>query len=281
MRCRGLACLRAEPRSAGFALLIVLWTLVLIAFLVLHLTASGRTEMRIASNLQSNAVAAAAADGGISAAVFNLTAPQPEARWPVPGPPHQMTIGDCRVMVTIENEAARINPNLASPILLEALLRAIGLDPDNAQRVAAAIAEWVGSSPTPKTADMLKAEYQSAGLDYAPPAAPVETIDEISRVLGVTPAIYAAMRPHLTLFGPAQPDPAGGDPVVAAALSQIPQEAQAATPVATTLQDSLTLRIVAQAVGPGNAQASRTAVVRVDPSLPQSYAVLAWHNTAD
>ncbi len=53
-------------RSGGFALLIVLWTLVLVAFLVLHLTASGRTEIRIADNLVANAVAGAAADGAIS-----------------------------------------------------------------------------------------------------------------------------------------------------------------------------------------------------------------------
>src|SRR5271157_2429629 len=79
-------------RDTGFALLIVLWTLVLIAFLVLHLTASGRTEIRITNNLQSNAVAAAAADGAISAAIFNLSAPQAEQRWPVNGPPHLLMI---------------------------------------------------------------------------------------------------------------------------------------------------------------------------------------------
>jgi general secretion pathway protein K len=271
---------RGHP-SAGFALLIVLWTLVLIAFLVLHMTASGHTEMRIAGNLQSNAVAAAAADGGISAAIFSLTSPQPEERWPAAGPPHLITIGNCRVEVQIENEAARINPNLASPVLMEALLRAAGLDPNNAQQIAEAIADWVGASPTQKTADTLKAEYQAAGLDYAPPTAPFESLDEIGRVLGMTPALYAALRPHLTLFGPAQPDPVGADPVVAAALAQIPQTAEATTPVATAPADSQTLRIISEAMGPGNGRASRTAVVRVTAGLPQGYAVLAWRNTVD
>ena len=41
-----------DPRDCGgFALIIVLWTLVLIAFIVAHITASGRTEVRIAGNL--------------------------------------------------------------------------------------------------------------------------------------------------------------------------------------------------------------------------------------
>ena len=102
------------PRNGGFALLIVLWTLALIAFLVLHLTASGRTEIRIADNLVDNAVAAAAADGAISQAIFNQSNPKPEQRWPLDGTAHQLTIGNSRVVVRLEDEASRINPNLAS-----------------------------------------------------------------------------------------------------------------------------------------------------------------------
>jgi general secretion pathway protein K len=271
----------SERGNAGFALLIVLWTLVLIAFLVLHLTASGRTEIRIATNLESNAVVAAAADGGISAAIFNLTAPQPDQRWPVNGPPHLLAIGNCRVAVRLENEAARINPNLASAALMEALLRVIGSDPNNSRRIAASIADWVGSSPTSKTPDMLKAQYQSAGLDYAPPGAPMESMDELSRVLGITPELYTALRPHLSLYGASEPDPAGADPVVAAALAQIAPPVPAATQLATGPQDSLIVRILAEAAGPGNARVSRTAIVRVSSTLPQGYAVLAWRNTVD
>ncbi len=272
---------RLARRNAGFALLIVLWTLVLIGFLVLHLTASGRTEIKIANNLQSNAVAAAAADGGIAAAIFSLTAPQPNQRWPVDGPPHQLKIGNCRVVVRLENEAGRINPNLAQPVLLEALLRAAGADPAGAKQIAAAIADWTGTSSKPKSPDVLQAEYRAAGLDYAPPAAPFESLDELGRVLGLTPALYAALRPHLSLFAPPEPDPAAADPVVAAALAQVQQTTQAVPAAATAApQDIAIVRIIAEAEGLGDARASRTAVVRVGSALPQGYVVLAWRDTA-
>ena len=62
-------------RNSGFALIIVLWTLVLIAFVVAHLTAAGRTEIRIARNLVTNAVTQAAADGAIFEAIFNQPDP--------------------------------------------------------------------------------------------------------------------------------------------------------------------------------------------------------------
>lgn len=271
---------RGDRRSRGFALLIVLWTLVLIAFVVLHLTASGRTEIRIANNLVANAVAAAAADGAISEAIFNLSDPRPEQRWPLDGPPRNLTVGDSRVVVRVEDEASRVNPSLASPALIEALLRVLGSDPEAARRIAAAIADWVGSSPNPRTADALEAEYRAAGLNYGPPGAPLETIDELGRVLGITPTLYAALKPHLTLYGPADPKP-GADPVVAAAIAQLPQIGEAAAPAAPNPQDVLTVRIIAAAVGPGNAHVTHTAVVRVGSSLPQGYTVLAWGGAVD
>jgi general secretion pathway protein K len=272
---------RPVPRNGGFALLIVLWTLALIAFLVLHLTASGRTEIRIADNLVDNAVAAAAADGAISQAIFNQSNPKPEQRWPLDGTAHTLTIGNSRVVVRLEDEASRINPNLASPALMEALLRALGNDPTSARRVASAIADWVGSTPTPRPQEALFADYRAAGLDYGPPGEPFETMDELSRVLGMTPALFAAVQPHLTLFGPAEPNRTGADPIVAAALATIPQLGQTAPPASPAPTDLLTERISAAAVGLGNARATRVAIVRVGPSLPQGYLVLSWSSASD
>ena len=128
--------------------------------------------------------------------------PEPEQRWPIDGTARELTIGNNRVMVRLEDEAARVNPNVASPVLLEALLRTIGSDPESARRLAAAIGEWVGSAPAARPQNAILAEYRAAGLDYGPPGAPLETLDELGRVLGVTPAVLAALRPHLTLFGP-------------------------------------------------------------------------------
>src|SRR5436190_9534669 len=110
-------------RSGGFALIVVLWTLVLIGFIVAHLSASGRTEIRIAGNLVANSAAQAAADGAIFEAIFNLSDPQPEQRWPIDGTPRQVLIGNSRVIVRLDDEASWINPSTASPALLEALLR--------------------------------------------------------------------------------------------------------------------------------------------------------------
>jgi general secretion pathway protein K len=268
-------------RSGGFALLVVLWTLVLIAFIVARLTASGRTEIRIAGNLVADAVTEAAADGAIFTAIFNQLDPSLDQRWPLNGQAHELIIGSSRVLVQLEDEAGRVNPSTAPPDLLEALLRTTGSDPESAHRLAAAIGEWVGSaSATPATPavqprNAVPADYRAAGLDYGPPGEPLETLDELGRVLGMTPAVLAAIRPHLTLYGPPQVNLASADPVVAAALAsigQVPQPAPAANQPPPTL---IMVRITATAFGPSNARVKRSAIVRIG-AMPGGYSVLAW-----
>jgi general secretion pathway protein K len=268
-------------RDDGFALIIVLWTLVLIAFIVAHVTANGRTEVRIAGNMVAEANAEAADDGAIVAAIFNLLDPNPDQRWPLDGSLHELTIGGSRVLVQLRDESERINPNSAAPQLLEALLRLTGSDAESARRLAASISEWVGSDPAGRPQEAQLAEYQAAGLDYGPPNAPLETIDELGRVLGMTPAVLAAVRPHLTLFGPPEPNALSADPIVAAALSQIRQVAPIAAPANQGPDAPLIVRMIASALGPSNARVQRSAIVRVGASLPGGYAVLAWGGDLD
>jgi len=262
-------------RERGFALIIVLWTLVLIAFVTVQVVASGRVETRIAGNLASNAVTAAAADGAVYQAAFNQFDPQPDRRWPLDGEPHELALGDCRVVVRLTDETALINPNVAAPQLVEALLRITGTDAEQARRLAVAIGEWAGATGDPQSEASLLAEYRAAGLDYAPPGEPFETLGELRRVLGMTPAIYAAIRPHLSLFAPAVPNLNEADPVVAAAMQAVDPRAIAGAPVQTARNDVVITRIAADARGPNQARATRTAVFQIVPRSG-TYVALAW-----
>ena len=56
----------------GFALLIVMGAVGVLALLTARLNGAGRTEMQVATNLRANAVVEAAADGAVEAAVLQL-----------------------------------------------------------------------------------------------------------------------------------------------------------------------------------------------------------------
>lgn len=265
-----------NQRSAGFALIIVLWTLVLIGFITAQLVTGGRTELRIASNLVANAVANAAAEGAVFQSIFDLLGAAGDDRTRLDdNMEREIRIGECRIAVLVQDEAARINPNLASPALLEALLRMTGSDPGIARQLAAGIGEWVGAPGAARNEKELFAEYRAAGLSYAPPGEPFETLEELQRVRGMTPAVYAAIRPHLSLFAPAEPRIDRADPVVASALRALGQNATGS--LAETRQSDLrTLRIAVSVEGPSGARSSRTAIARLSRGSA-SYKILSWN----
>jgi general secretion pathway protein K len=273
-----MRCLRRKAAGEhGFALLIVLWTLVLIGFLAAHITSTGRTELQIASNLKVNAVLQSAADGAIYQTIFNLSAPQPDDRWRLDGVAHEIQIGPSRIVVRLEDEASRLNPSLAAPALLEALLRVLNPTSDQSAALAAAIAEWVGSVPA-RPRSITLADYRAVGLDYGPPAAPLEGLDELARVRGMTPQVLVTLRPHLTLFGPPEPDRADADPAMGAALALAGQTRPMAV---TAAPDAMLVRIHAVAQGSSNGLVTRTAVVRIGPGLPNGHVLLAWSTDDD
>jgi general secretion pathway protein K len=129
----------------------------------------------------------------------------------------------------------------------------------------------LGSHARPPS--VLLAEYRAAGRDYGSPAAPLETLDELGRVIGMTPAVIAAIRPHLTLFGPPQPSATTADPIVSAALAATSAEAVASA--SQPPPDVQTTLITATGFSPGNASVTRSAIVRFGAALLAGYQVLS------
>lgn len=246
---------RAARREDGFALLMVLWALALLALLVGHLIAAGRTEARIAANVVASARAEAAADGAVYEAVFRLADPT-GGGWSADGSVHRIAVGDIGVAVRVRSVAGRINPNIAPTGLLSALLRALGVDQTRAQAIAAAIAGWRRSG----------AQFQS--------------LTELSQLADMNPTLLQRLRPHLSLFQPTDPDPHEADPVVAAAIATWRGAPPSAESGAAAVA-SIPIVIIDAVASVGRAHFVRRAVVRIDAVPPHGYAVLAWNRRAD
>lgn len=202
--CAGARQLRHEPRShtaeRGFALIIVLWFLVLIGSVGIALILHARSETAIAHNVRAAADAEALADDGIARAAFNLLDPVEANRWPPDGASHRINLPAGYVTVEIEDETHKINPNLASPELLAGLFEAAGVERNRARHLGAAAADWVSDDGDPSEFGAKTDQYRAAGKNYGPPNAPLETLDDLNLVLGMTPDVLAKVRPYLTLY---------------------------------------------------------------------------------
>ena len=63
---------KTSRRDQGFALLIVLWTMVLLALLTAQITGAGRAEAQMAAALRNAAQLQAAADGAVYETIWHM-----------------------------------------------------------------------------------------------------------------------------------------------------------------------------------------------------------------
>jgi general secretion pathway protein K len=254
----------------GFALLIVLWLLVPLSMLFLMLTGTARSDAQLTGNLRAATELEAAADGAINTVIFDLLRHG--------GSGGQASTGPSSVAATdveIVSQSGLVNPNVVSVELLQALLLRLGVDPAQAARLAVAIVDWRTPGQRAGGSGGKSADYRAAGLQYGPPGAPFETMAELRDVLGMTPAILAAVTPYLTLYADRDPDPASSPAVVQAALRDVGAGTGAAA------EDAEVVRITATAQRPAG-RIVRRAVIRIGFSANRrGWRVLAWDTAPD
>ncbi len=255
----------------GFALLIVLWTMVLLALLVGEITSAGRSEAELAANLRGSAVAEAAADGAEATALFRYLDGS-ALHWPADGAWHRLTIGGATVAVAITDEDGRVNPNTAPLALLTALLRRNGVDAGAAARIAAAMVDWRSPGPAPSPLGAKLPQYRAARREWAPPGGPFQSAGELALVLGMTPSLAARLRPEISVFTAGEVDPALADPIVRAALADANG---GVVPPSGGVGGVRTLAVTALAVASDGSRFTRTSVVRIDPASG-AVLTLAW-----
>jgi general secretion pathway protein K len=231
------------------------------------------------------------------------------------GTEHRLKLAAGEVRIQLFDENAKINPNHASDVLLAALFESAGVERIRARRLGAAVADWVGPDMTPRPLGAKLEQYRQAGLSYGPPNTPIESLDELQLVLGMTPEIFAAVRPYLSIYADkVEPDPQNASAVVQRALiiaarqkpaddsgdaSDAPEPPAsnasdpgaeppvaapgAATPVpensssaAEKEPDGAIVSIEVVAEATGGAVFVRRAVLQLDPANAKGYAVLDW-----
>lgn len=258
-------------REGGFALLIVLWSLALLSLILSELLSAGRAATQLAGQARAAAAGRAAADGAIAEEIYHLLGHG--GAWSADGQPHEIAIGAARVTVEARSLASTINPNLASTVLLAGLFQSAGLAAEQARALAQAVTAWRSKPATRAEAEARIAAYRRAGLAFAPPGRPFADLSELRFVLGMTPALFAAVTPSLSLYQSGDPDAALALPMVRDALRRAGQAGAQSGQFEGNFQ---VLAITAVAHGPGRSLVRRRAVV----SLPgdqakQPYRILA------
>ncbi|MBK9705020.1 MAG: general secretion pathway protein GspK [Betaproteobacteria bacterium] len=201
--------------------MIVLWITILLAAIAVGMSQDSRTQTLLTRNQLALAKARALADGAVERAMYeHLRPPYPDKVWFPNGAVHGWEEDGARLAVSLAYESGRIDVNVAREPLLKGLFTsAAGLEPEAVNRVVDAVMDWRDPDDAKRINGAEAADYRAAGRNYVPANANFETIEELQRVLGMTPEIYAKVADLITVHS-RQPgiDPAGASREVLLAI---------------------------------------------------------------
>jgi general secretion pathway protein K len=201
----------------GFALLIVLWSLVFLSLLCSQIVYTGRLNILLAGNVYAQNCAQTEADGAIYEALFRLSLKGSD-HWGADGTEHVIHISPTVLAVRMSTLDGKINPNLASVRLLDCLFLVLGANRDRALQIATSIVEWRTPAENAQSAQARLVKYRNAGLPYGPSGQDFTNVNDLADVLGMQPALLTRALPHLSLLQSTNPDPAKADDTVRKAL---------------------------------------------------------------
>jgi len=261
----------------GIALVAVMWALALLSLAAAAVALESRTSVRVASNMANKAVARAAADAGLQLAILDLVAPRDApTRFRTDGTNFIWRFANCEVRISIRDEASKIDVNKAPGPVLVTLFVSDGIDLETAQSLADAIIDFrdADSFSLPKGAE--QADYKTAGLKWGPKNAPLESLEELQQVLGMTAKIYERVAPDLTVYSAYSVYPHRGSFDAGERMSTILKQAAFYSQYFTG-SPGLIYSVLSEAKNSSSAIFDRKAIVKVTP--PGSFEILDWRET--
>jgi general secretion pathway protein K len=189
----------AHRDQDGFALPIVLWIVGILALLGTFVIVTARDRLALERRAYEATVSRDVADGAARHAIFQVLS----GRWRLDGSVRPVRVGDRLAMVRLEDEGAKVNPNVASAVALRRLFEGVSLNPRVADALAPSIVAWRAAGD----GVAISGGTPQAGVtDSVTPPRSFRRLEDLLLVPGMTQEILDVLRPHLTLFAGADPD---------------------------------------------------------------------------
>jgi len=199
--------LRPPHRERGIALIMVLGLVIFLSLIAVSFSDNQRVGTQVAANALATATAQAAADGAVNRMVYELEKPRsPDAQlaqqqWKPDGLVHNYGENGVQITISARNETAKIDLNFAAEPLLKQLFVAAGANDDEANALVAAVKDWTDADNLKRPNGAEADDYRAAGRTVLPSNDFFIAIEELQNVLGVTPKIYNAVAPYITVHG--------------------------------------------------------------------------------
>ena len=165
-------------RERGLALVVVLWAAVILTLMAAGVSRLSRDDVAQTRALEARLRADLAAESGIAAALHGLA----QGAWEVGEAARRISLDEAEAIVTVTDEAGRIDLNTADPRLFEALLLGVGAADGAARSAARRVAD---------------AQEQARAREDGPPAFGI--VEEVLAFPEIEDAIFTRIEEALTV----------------------------------------------------------------------------------
>lgn len=183
----------------GVALVLVLWLTILLSVATGAFALMARMDRLEANALLSGTQARMAAEAGIHLAAVALRDPDDLTRPVADGRPYLYDIDGVRVELRITDERGKLDINSADEPTMANLFVNNGMEPNAAELLAAAVADWRDPDELERVNGAELEAYMSAGLEVGPGNRPFMMVEELLQVLGMPFELYRLIQPGLTV----------------------------------------------------------------------------------
>jgi general secretion pathway protein K len=180
-------------KDAGSAVIAAVLASACFALLAAQMVDTSRSELRSVNAGIVHAHLAAADDAGLAIAINGLTTQGPSGHWDIDQTAHVVDFDHAQLTITVEDERGKIALNTVTEPQLRVLFSKAGAAPETVTDLVNAFLDF--RDPT---------RVRTNGSSPASPLAAareggLRTVEELAQIPGMTPALYAAILPVVTV----------------------------------------------------------------------------------
>jgi len=199
---------RSTGARGGSVLIVVVWTVILLSVLIAGMGAQGLFALGVTERISLRLQASYIARAGVQHALQMLAVdPTPSVdglsdAWAANEPSARQPLGAGSFTSSLVDEERALNLNtLPADILLTLLLDVGQVPEEDARRLVEAIEDWRDPDNDARPEGAENFYYLGLSDAYEAKNGPLEHLEELLLVRGMTPAIYARLAPLLTVYG--------------------------------------------------------------------------------
>ena len=189
-----------KSRQQGMALIIVLWLIVLLSVMAAGHAHNVHTDTTLASRQVETAKARGLAEAGINHVIMEMLADDSSIKIPVDGTVFPVDVYDDTVTLAVRKATGLVDLNSAGAELLDAVLRACGVQDGRRPELVDAILDWRDGDNLTHLNGIEDKDYLAAGLPWTSRDGDFEAIDELKYLPGVDQGLFERMAPLVTVY---------------------------------------------------------------------------------